>query len=140
MPAPRGSEVSGEEGGLRDLDLQLGYDTADEALREFYVPALSRAVLYDRSVGYFRASSLSVAARGLSRFIAGGGCARFLIGADVGEEDREALTGAAEIPAAFAAKLADGLVPSDEIAERRLQVLAWLVKAGRLDIQRCDRG
>jgi hypothetical protein len=80
MPAVTGSGVNGEAAGLRDLDLPLGYDTADKALREFYVPALSRAVLYRRSVGYFRASSLSVAARGLSRFIAGGGCPRFLIG------------------------------------------------------------
>ena len=90
--------------GLRDLDLRLGYDSADEALRDFYIRALSRARYYDRSVGYFRASSLSVAARGLSRFIAGGGEARFLIGAEVGEDDREALTGAAEIPPSFVAR------------------------------------
>lgn len=121
--------------GLRDLDLRLGYDSADEALRDFYIPALSRARYYDRSVGYFRASSLSVAARGLSRFIAGGGEARFLIGAEVGEDDREALTGAAEIPPSFAAKLAEGLVPADEIADRRLQVLAWLVKEHRLEVR-----
>ena len=121
--------------GLRDLDLRLGYDTADEALREFYVPALSRAVRYDRSVGYFRSSSLAVAAKGLSRFIAGGGTARFLIGAEVGEDDRAAMIGAAEIPPAFAAKLAEELVPPDEIAQRRLEVLAWLVKEGRLEIR-----
>jgi superfamily II DNA or RNA helicase len=124
-----------EERGLRDIGLRLGYDTADEALRDFYVPALSRAVSYDRSVGYFRVSSLSVAARGMSRFIAGGGQARFLIGAEVGEEERDALVGAQEIPPLFAAKLAAGLVPSDEIAQRRLEVLAWLVKEKRLEIK-----
>jgi superfamily II DNA or RNA helicase len=124
-----------EERGLRDLNLRLGYDTADQALRDFYVPALSRAVTYDRSVGYFRVSSLSVAARGLSRFIAGGGHSRFLIGAEVGEEERDALIGAQEIPPAFAAKLAAGLVPSDEISQRRLEVLAWLVKEKRLEIK-----
>jgi len=124
-----------EERGLRDLGLRLGYDSADEALRDFYVPALSRAVSYDRSVGYFRVSSLSVAARGMSRFIAGGGHARFLIGAEVGEAERDALIGAQEIPPTFAAKLAAGLVPSDEIAQRRLEVLGWLVKECRLEIK-----
>jgi hypothetical protein len=124
-----------ETRGLRDLDLCLGYDTADQALREFYVPALSRAVQYDRSVGYFRASALSVAAKGMSRFIAGGGHARFLIGAEVNEDEREALIGAEEIPPSFATKLADGLVPSDEISQRRLEVLAWLVREKRLEIR-----
>jgi hypothetical protein len=124
-----------EQQGLRDLGLRLGYDTADEALRNFYVPALSRAVSYDRSVGYFRVSALSVAARGLSRFIAGRGHARFLIGAEVGEEERDALIGVHEIPPSFAAKLAAGLVAPDEIAQRRLEVLAWLVKEQRLEIK-----
>jgi superfamily II DNA or RNA helicase len=132
---PAGGPASDDLPGLRDLDLRLGYDTADEALLEFYVPALSRAKHYDRSVGYFRASALSVAAKGLSRFIAGGGTARFLIGAEVGEADRAALVGAQEIPPAFAAKLAEGLVPADEIAARRLEVLAWMVKERRLEIK-----
>ena len=70
------------------------------------MPALSRAVSYDRSVGYFRVSALVGCSKGLSRFIAGGGRARFLIGAEVGEEERDALIGAQEIPPSFAAKLA----------------------------------
>jgi hypothetical protein len=129
--------------GLRDLDLRLGYDAADEALRHFYVPALSRSVRYDRSVGYFKASAFSVAARGLSRFISGGGTARFLVGAEVGEADREALIGATEVPPELAARLAASLVPSDEIARHRFEVLAWLVREGRLELRvavAVDRG
>ena len=38
-------------------------------------------------------------------------------------------------PPSFAAKLAAGLVASDEIAQRRLEVLAWLVKEKRLEIK-----
>lgn len=121
--------------GIRDLALQLGYDTADDALRSFYVPTLARATRYDRSVGYFRASSLAAAAAGLARFIAGGGTARFLIGAEVAENEVEALVGATEIPEAFAARLAAALVTEDEIVQRRLEVLAWLVREGRLEIR-----
>ena len=68
---------------LRDLDLPPGYDTGDDALTSFYVPALTRSQSYDRSVGYFRASSLSVAAQGVSRFVAGGGTMRLLVGAEL---------------------------------------------------------
>jgi superfamily II DNA or RNA helicase len=125
-----------EPAGLRDLDLRLGYDTADEALHDFYVPVLSRAVRYDRSVGFFRASALSVAARGMARFIAGGGTARFLIGAEILEAERDALIGATEIPLELAERLASGLVvDEDEIARRRLEVLAWLVQEERLEIR-----
>ena len=121
--------------GLRDLDLDLGYDSADAALSKFYIPALSRAVQYDRSVGYFRSSALAVAAKGLSHFIASGGTARFLVGAEVEEGEREALLGATEIPSALAERLATELVPADEIAQQRLAVLAWLVREERLTIR-----
>ena len=129
------TEVTAGTRGLREVDLRLGYDTADEALREFYVPTLSVATRYDRSVGYFRASALRAAAKGMSRFIAGGGSARFLVGAELAEGDCQALTGATEIPRALAESLAHELVPADEIASQRLAVLAWLVKEGRLEIR-----
>jgi superfamily II DNA or RNA helicase len=120
---------------LRDTDLGYGYDSADDALRRFYVPALSRSVEYDRSVGYFRASAFKAAAVGLSRFIAGGGTARFLCGAEIAESDREAMSGALTIPDRLAQRLADELLPADEIAEKRLAVIAWLVREGRLQIR-----
>jgi superfamily II DNA or RNA helicase len=117
---------------LRDLDLPPGYDTGDDALMSFYVPALGRSVAYDRSVGYFRASSLSVAAQGVSRFIAGGGTMRLLVGAELTERDADALVGATEIPGALAERLASELVPADEIDASRLAVLSWLAREGRL--------
>jgi len=121
--------------GLAELDLKLGYDSADEALRDFYVPALARATTYDRSVGYFRASALSVAARGLSRFIAGGGRMRLLVGAELAEEDAEAMRGATEVPAELAARLARSLATADDLERRRLEVLAWLARERRLEVR-----
>ncbi|WP_162466150.1 DEAD/DEAH box helicase [Streptomyces taklimakanensis] len=121
--------------GLKGLDLKLGYDSSDRILETFYVPALSRAVRYDRSVGYFRSSSLSVAARGLSRFVNGGGRVRLLCGAEVSPGDREALLGETAIGPAFAKKLADALVTESEVDRRRLEVLAWLAREGRLEVR-----
>lgn len=123
------------ESGLRELDLKLGYDSADAALRDFYVPVLSRSTTYDRSVGYFRASALVTAARGLSRFVAAGGQMRMLIGAQLGESERDALRGAIEIPQELSERLRSELIPQDEFAQRRLEVLGWLAKEGRLSIR-----
>ncbi|HEV7566078.1 MAG TPA: helicase-related protein [Microbacteriaceae bacterium] len=120
---------------LRDLDLPPGYDTGDDALTSFYVPALGRATSYDRSVGYFRASSLSVAAQGVSRFVAAAGSMRLLVGAELTEADADALRGAAEIPDSLAERLASEIVPADEIDRSRLAVLSWLVREGRLIVK-----
>jgi len=122
-------------GGLRGLGLGIGYDSGDAALRQFYVPALARAASYDRSVGYFRASAISAAARGVSRFVASGGKMRLLIGAELTDTDRSALVGAADIPPGLAARLASELVPPDEIAAGRLAVLAWMAKHDRLEVR-----
>lgn len=117
---------------LRELDLRPGYDSTDDALTHFYVPALGRAVSYGRSVGYFRSTSLSVAARGLSHFIAGGGRMRLLVGTDLTTEDRDAMGGRVSADGRLAERLAEELVPADEIAAARLEVLAWLVQSQRL--------
>ncbi|MCW3838565.1 helicase-related protein [Micromonospora yasonensis] len=120
---------------LRGLDLPPGYDSGDDVLNHFYVPALRRATSYARSVGYFRSSSLSVAARGLSRFLNHGGTVRLLCGAAITEEDREALQGKATLDGAFAERLAAGLVTSNEVDRRRLEVLAWLIRNERLQVR-----
>jgi len=117
------------------LAFKPGYDSSDLVLDTFYVPALSRARSYDRSVGYFRSSALSVAARGMSRFINGGGQVRLLCGAEISAADRDALLGRATLDGAFAARLAERLLTDREVDRRRLEVLAWLAREGRLEVR-----
>lgn len=121
--------------GFRGLDLKPGYDSGDRLLETFYVPVLSRAVKYDRSVGYFRSSSLAAAAKGISRFINSGGVIRLLCGAEITPADRNALLNKDVLDEAFARRLAASLVTDDEVARRRLEVLAWLAKEKRLEIR-----
>ena len=121
--------------GLRGLDLPPGFDSSDDILESFYIPVLGRAVSYDRSVGYFRSSALAVAARGLSRFINGGGTVRLLVGAEITPADRDALIGRTSLDGPFADRLARHLVTADEVARRRLEVLAWLAREGRLEVR-----
>jgi superfamily II DNA or RNA helicase len=120
---------------LRSLNLRPGYDSGDRLLEAFYVPALSRAVRYDRSVGYFRSSSLAVAARGLTRFLNGGGTLRLLCGVELTQEDRRALLGQGSLGGALAERLADRLATEDDLVTARLQVLAWMARAGRLQVR-----
>jgi superfamily II DNA or RNA helicase len=120
---------------LRGLAFKPGYDSSDQVLETFYVPALSRASSYERSVGYFRSSALSVAARGMSRFINGGGTVRLLCGAEISTADRDALLGRVTLDGAFAKRLADRLITESEVDRRRLEVLAWLAREGRLEVR-----
>lgn len=124
-----------DDRSLRELDLKPGYDSGDDALTSFYVPALERAVDYRRSAGYFRSSSLAVAARGLNRFIAGGGRMKLLVGTDLTREDCDAIAGGNAVPESLAARLADGLVPEADLDRHRLEVLAWLAQQRRLFVR-----
>lgn len=135
VAAPAAATTEEPAPSLRGLDLPPGFDSGDDVLNAFYVPALKRAKHYARSVGYFRSSSLSVAARGLSRFVNSGGTVRLLCGAAITEQDRDALQGRTDLDGALAARLAAGLVTSNEVDRRRLEVLAWLIQQGRLQVR-----
>lgn len=121
-------------GPFTELPLDFEYETP-RALPAFYVPVLSRALRYDRTCGYFRASSLAVAAQGVARFLAHGGTMRLLCGVELLEEDANALLGDAPLTAAVEDRLRASLATSDDIEQHRLGVLAWLVREGRLQIQ-----
>lgn len=134
-PHPGWAEADHVASGLRGIDFQPGYDSSDRVLETFYVPALTRSRSYDRSVGYFRSSALSVAARGLSRFINGGGRVRLLCGTEITPADRDALLGRGSLDGVFAQRLADRLLTDSEVDQNRLQVLAWLAQEHRLEVR-----
>lgn len=57
----------------------------------FYVPALSCAVRYDRTTGYFRASALAPAARGIEGTVRNDGRMRLIIGCTLDEPEVTAI-------------------------------------------------
>jgi len=112
------------------------YDSGDDLLREFYIPVLERARRYDRVAGYFFSSAFISAAAGLSRFIAEGGQMRMLVGAQLTEADRDALGGGITLDEVLERRLeANEELAADEVANNRLQVIAWLIREGRLRIR-----
>ena len=98
-------------------------------VENFYVPALSRCVRYDRIAGYFSSSALAVASRGIDALLENDGEMRLVVGTELYSTDRpvfEALTD----------ELTDSLEElDDEQLDAQLQLLARLLREGRLHIK-----
>ncbi len=130
------SSAAASLNGLRGLRLRLRYSSdSDNLLNDFYVPALSRAIRYDRIAGYFASSAFVSAAAGLARFVNGGGMMRMIVGARLSDTDCEALQGSAELDSVLAQRLNASALIADDMAHQRLQIIAWLVRQGRLEIR-----
>ena len=130
--------------GFADLHLLAHYGGTRDLLGSFYVPVLQRAVRYDRVAGYFVSSAFVSAAAGVARFVAGGGVMRLLVGAQLTEDDRNALLGRTPLDDVLTERLraaTEGSLDSDPesleeaLRRRRLEVVAWLVREQRLQIR-----
>jgi hypothetical protein len=125
---------------FRDWNWRLSYKTsglkAVSILHDFYIPALQRAVRYDRVAGYFRSTSLAAASQGFSAFVNKVGKMRLLVGADLEPHDVEAiLKGEQErLTKGLNAALGETANWSDPEA-RGVELLAWMVKAGLLEVR-----
>jgi len=121
---------------LDSYPFKISYGAADDRLRDFYIPALERSVRFDRTTGFFSSAALAIAAAGIVRLIANGGKMRLLCGAQLAEQDVEAVRRGAELAEivgqAMAGCLAD---PADQSMRARLEALAWMVANGRLEIR-----
>jgi superfamily II DNA or RNA helicase len=131
-------------GNLKDHPWRISYRTSslDESgrpldiLQAFYIPALSRSTRYDRVAGYFRSSSLAAASQGLTAFVGHQGKARMVVGADLDPEDVQAILAGdeARMEQALGAEL-DGETAWPEAERRGVQLLAWLVAHGYLEVR-----
>lgn len=124
---------------LRDLDLRDAYRSDQVSLaRDFYIPCLSRSTSYWRAAGYFTSSSLSVTATGLYSFVPTGGRMRLVVSPYLSSEDAEAIaSGYDDREEILARSLASALDPTEmpDPVRQRLELLAWLIAEGRLDIK-----
>jgi superfamily II DNA or RNA helicase len=130
--------------GFRGIAWRLTYDTGVpgsdgapvDVLGDFYVPALSRAVAYDRVAGYFRSSSLAAASQGFEAFARHQGHVRLVVGADLDPADVWAILKGEEARRDATLLAALGL-PEDWPADVRdgVALLAWMVARERLDMR-----
>lgn len=56
--------------GLRDIPIKNEYRSfADDVTKEFYVPLLRNAILYQRAVGFFSSSALTMISQGIEGLV-----------------------------------------------------------------------
>jgi superfamily II DNA or RNA helicase len=121
---------------LTDIHYRVIYRPSDNPLETFYLPTLAASVRYDRSAGFFRSSALAAAAAGIVRLIQNNGTMRLLVGAELSEEDAQAIQRGYDLREALTKRMLGQFPdPSDGQLIQRLEALAWMVANGTLDIK-----
>lgn len=122
---------------LCDQEWKLKYTPDDgDLVPLLYVPALECAVRYDRLTGYFRARSLTLAARGIEGLVRNGGRMRLLVGCTLDQAEVDAIAKSAECRAKVTAHLlANPLRPGNQRESEALELLAWMVANQLLEVQ-----
>ncbi|MEI8173794.1 MAG: helicase-related protein [Deltaproteobacteria bacterium] len=123
------------EQSLKSCDFQISYGPSDDRLNGFYIPALSRSVRYDRSAGFFSSSALAVASAGVAHLLKNGGTMRLLVGAELDDADVAAIQKGHDLTDLLEMKFLPILEDPEEMARRRLEVLAWMVAEGSLQFR-----
>ena len=114
---------------LQDHNWKLKYTPEDGNLvRKFYLPALEDAVRYDRLTGYFRATALALAARGIEGLVRNRGHMRLLVGWTLEQPEIDAIEAGESLREQLEKRLStDPLAPPDADAEGALELLSWMV-------------
>lgn len=119
---------------LKDLNIKVKYNSdRDNLLEDFYIPALSESIEYDRSAGYFCSNSLAISAKGLSKFINNCGKIRLIANVVLNEEDKTEIKNAINL---FQDTIIDEIENiEDELKISHIKMLGWLIKNKRLEIK-----
>jgi DNA phosphorothioation system restriction enzyme len=123
---------------LTSRQLQLSYCTgSDDLVRDFFVPCLESSILYQRAAGYFTSSGLALAARGVASLASRGGTMRLIVSPHLEPDDVEAIQSSLEDPEAALQIITSRDLDEieDAILTDRLNALAWLSAAGRLEVR-----
>jgi len=121
--------------GLKDVEISTSYETGESStqlLDEFYIPVLEQAKTYYRIAGFFSSSALSVAAKGIEGLVKNGGKMYLLVSPELSEDDyttivqHGCLTESSKIFEHFSI---------EDMPSENLQILAWLLDAGHLEIK-----
>ncbi len=122
---------------LRDHSWRFKYTTGDgDLVRRFYVPALEDAKRYDRLTGYFNAGALALAARGIEGLVRNDGRMRLVVGCTLDRPEIEAIAKGEELRDRVEHRLTGlPLAPPDPEAADALELLAWMVAHGFLEVK-----
>ena len=121
----------------RAVDWKLKYTPDDgDLVQLFYLPALEDAKRYDRLTGYFSASALTLAARGIEGLVRNKGRMRLIVGCTLDAPEIAAIHEGAEVHGKVTEHLRRWpLKPGDGEEADALELLAWMVANGHLDVR-----
>lgn len=124
---------------LKDKAWRSVYRSGDNnLLTEFYNPALAEAVSYDRAVGFFSSETLILNLQGISQLVRNDGYMRLIIGHPLSVEEFQAVKLGYELNGLYEnlfKQLNEVIERSKENRVNRLEVLSWLIAAGKLEIK-----
>ena len=122
---------------LCDHEWQLKYTPDDgDLVTLFYVPALEAAERYDRLTGYFNAGALALAARGIEGLVRNDGHMRLIVGCTLAPPEIEAIEKGEQLRDLVERHLTNlPLAPPDPASSDALELLAWMVARGHLDVK-----
>lgn len=117
---------------FRDYPFKNCYESATaDVVEDFYEPALSMAVKYDRIAGFFSSSSLAIAARGMGSFLLGGGMMRLICSPILSRADADSIERANGVETITLD--IDNI--ESEFVSNHVKALGWLLQQGRLEMK-----
>ena len=107
-----------------------------DLVRLFYIPALEDAERYDRLTGYFSAGALALAARGIEGLVRNSGRMRLLVGCTLEPAEIEAIQQGESLRRLVERHMESvPLAPPDAESSAALELLAWMVASGHLEVK-----
>ena len=122
---------------LTDHQWRVKYTPDDGSLiKLLYVPALRCASRYDRLTGYFSATALALAARGIEGLLMNGGRMRLVVGCTLDQAEVDAITKGETLRATVERHvMAVPLQPTSPETTNALELLAWMVAFGHMEVK-----
>lgn len=123
---------------LTDLSLQFKYRSDEDTLySDFYEKCLYESAKYDRAAGYFSSESLRTIAKGLDVFLYQGGHIRIVANPHLSNEDIRAIQSGYKAKEDIIEKalLQTLEATADNLENKTLNVLAWLIYTNQLEIK-----
>ena len=123
--------------GYQTLSIDSEYRSfRKNIVKDFFIPVLSETVTYKRAVGFFSSSSLLEVSQGVTGLIKNNGHIQLVSSPNLSEEDFNAIEkGYSERDQIFSSLRKFLHEPSNHFEERRLNLLANLIRDGILDIK-----
>lgn len=122
---------------LKDLEIKKEYRSfIDDVVIDFYIPLLQEAILYQRAVGFFSSSALTMIAKGIEGLIENGGKIQIIASPKLTTEDYLEIKKGYHLRKVIENSLLRELnEPEREEDKIRLSYIAKLVAQGSMDIK-----